>query len=51
VSRPLELAATTAAGAAGALLALVAVGANLLLAIPAAIGVGGVSLVASRSRG
>jgi hypothetical protein len=40
VSRTLELAATTLAGALGALVAVLAVGASLVLVVPAALGVG-----------
>jgi hypothetical protein len=40
VSRTLELAATTLAGALGALVAVLAVGASLVLVLPAALGVG-----------
>lgn len=41
---------TVVAGALGAVLATFLVGASILLAIPAALGVGAVSLVTSRSR-
>jgi hypothetical protein len=46
----LELLATLVAGAVGAALVVLAVGASLLLIVPAVVTVGAVSLVADRTR-
>jgi hypothetical protein len=50
VSRTAEMAATIGAGIAGAALAVFAVGASLLLVVPAALGVGLVAAIAGRTR-
>ena len=47
MSRTSELAATTLAGALGALVAVLAVGASLVLIVPATIGVGVIAAVTS----
>lgn len=48
--RTLELLATVVAGAVGAALAVLAVGASLLLIVPAVVVVGAISIVAERNR-
>jgi hypothetical protein len=48
--RTIELLATVVAGAVGAAVAALAVGASLLLIVPAIVAVGAISLVADRSR-
>lgn len=48
--RTLELVTTVAAGAFGAALAALTVGASLVLVLPAVVTVGAVSVVASRAR-
>lgn len=48
--RTFDLLATIVAGAVGAAVATLLVGASLVLVLPAAVGVGLVSIVADRSR-
>lgn len=48
--RTTELLATVLAGAVGAAVAVLVVGASLLLVVPAIVAVGAVSVIADRSR-
>lgn len=48
--RAVDLLTTIAAGAAGAALATLLVGASLMLALPAALGIGAVTILAGRTR-
>ena len=48
LSRTADLVATVAAGAAGAAVAVLTIGANLVLVLPAVVGVGAVALLTRR---
>ena len=48
VSRTVDLVATLAAGAVGATVAVLTIGANLVLVLPAVVGVGAVALLTRR---